>query len=976
MATSSVDDDLFDTVAADFLARFRNGERPAVEDYTARHPDLADEIRELFPTMVAIERMKLQKELSSGGCASLGARQLERLGDFRIIREIGRGGMGVVFEAEQESLQRHVALKVLPPNALQDDSHIRRFHREAQTAARLHHTNIVPVFGVGEEDGLHYYVMQLIEGEPLDTQLQAGKREALDPRQAAEMVRQIADAVQFAHDHGTLHRDIKPANLLLDKSGNVWITDFGLAHVLEREETMTDHVAGTLRYMAPERFEGKADERSDQYSLGITLYELVTGYRAFEGASSGELLHRIAHGEPTRLTLLSPGIPRDLQTIIEKTISRDPSHRYGRVGDFAADLGRFLGGRPIHARPISSVERLWRWCRRNRALAASLASVAVLLVAVAVITTVAYIRATQDNESLQAALTDRDTALQSESAALVSERNAREQERLAREEERRSREAAEAITELALEGLDRVFDEFAPAAPYIAALSVSTGGMDDQEPLLLPAQTVVSPQAAAALERLLPLYRQLADETAQQPHVRLRAASAHYRLGVIHRQLGHQDSARAAFWSARSLLESLLEEGVIPVAELRLPLAQVLNDLGDLDRFLPNQFRERRSAHQEALSLLGSVSLSALSREERLQLARTHYYLGRRDGFFFRPPPGGTGRDGDGPTPGARPQSIGRPSAEPVARGNSGEARPNPDPESAEPPRRNDDRGRRGPFRGGLWFPAREEFTQHLSQAISLLEEFPQAERDTRVQLLLARCYREQAAQRGRDELDLRQADWGRAVTLLQGLVQDAPETPDFRFELSEAYADIEPRWVPDEALGDAELRLLDALPLSRQLVEESPDVPAYAAGLTQILVKLTNVFRRTNRTAEAEEYLREAVAQQTSLAERYPDSEVHLVWTARLKRQLADLYLIDEQFDDAVALLREAAQAIEPIVQSESRPNDPSMFFTVYTLGETYRTLADILRDQGDSDEAEAFDAKARELRPRNRSTPGDPRR
>ena len=945
MSTPSIDEDLFDTVAADFLARFREGEHPTVDEYVTRHPELAEDIRELFPTMLAIERMKLQKEHSSGGQASLGARKIEQLGDFRIVREIGRGGMGIVFEAEQESLQRHVALKVLPPNALQDDTQVRRFHREAQTAARLHHTNIVPVFGVGEDEGLHYYVMQLIDGEPLDQVLHPGRTESIDPRRAADMVRQIAEAVQFAHDHGTLHRDIKPANLLLDHSGNVWITDFGLAHVLERDDTMTDHVAGTLRYMAPERFEGRADERSDQYSLGITLYELVTGSRAFEAATSGELLHRITHGEPTRLKLLAPSLPRDLRTIIEKAISREPKHRYARVGEFATDLERFLESRPIRARPISPPERLWRWCKRNRALAASLVSVALLLLVVAVMLGIGYVRVRSFNIDLEAALDEKDAALQSESSALANERSVRE--------------AAEAITELALDGLDQVFDEFAPSTPYITAVSVSDAGSVDADPLLLPAQTAVSPQVASALERLLPFYRKLADETAQDPTVRLRAASAQYRLGIIHRQLGRQDAARTAFWAARALLEELQAERIFPDVEYRLLLAQVLNDLGDLERQSPEYSRERQAAHEQALELLTELPPDELIREERLELARTHYLLGRRDGFFPRPPPRGADDRGRG--------GRGRRRRDNLSTSDSESNRADTPDEAAryENPSETVNRERRSSFWDRFRQPTREERSTHLSTAISLLNGLPYAERDTRVQLLIARCYREQASQRARDEQEQREADWDRAVAVLEQLVEEAPETPDFRFELSEAYADVDPRRAPDEALSEVEQRLQRALTLSRPLVAEAPEVPAYAAGLTQVLAKLAIVARRTNRDDDAHAYLSEAITVQGSLAERSPDNLVHVVFIARMQRHLVDIHLAEEEFDEAIALLREAAAAIEPFVSSDAARDTPAALFTAMTLGETYRTLADILRDQGDSAKAAEFEAKAREYAP-----------
>jgi serine/threonine protein kinase len=199
-----------------------------------------------------------------------------RLGDYRIVREIGRGGMGVVYEAVQESLGRTVALKVLLQQMLADPKRVERFEQEARIAARLHHTNIVPVFGVGFDEGLHYYVMQRIQGEGWDRRLlhSATKPTA---QEAARIGRDAARALQQAHDEGTLHRDVKPGNILIDDQEHVWLTDFGLAQILESDVTATAHVAGTLRYLPPERLHGVSDARGDVYSLGVALFEAVGG---------------------------------------------------------------------------------------------------------------------------------------------------------------------------------------------------------------------------------------------------------------------------------------------------------------------------------------------------------------------------------------------------------------------------------------------------------------------------------------------------------------------------------------------------------------------------------------------------------------------------------------------------------------------------------------------------------------------------
>jgi WD40 repeat protein/serine/threonine protein kinase len=485
MISSSDQRNPVEILAEEFLDRKRRGEMPTLREYLERHPDLADEIRDLFPALLMVEDLGEDSggttgSLAGDGAAAVGAR-LEWLGDYRILREVGRGGMGVVYEAEQESLGRRVALKVLSASALVDINQIRRFEREARAAARLHHTNIVPVFGVGQQDGHHYYVMQFIAGLGLDLVLQDLRRlrhstagpatpaapgedvrdrrdsVALSPFQltAAEVARslvtgrfvrkdsapvgasttepfdgaaaappkpisaevesspvvlpgsselsalsdsdrrfyqgvarigvQVAEALDYANRQGVLHRDIKPSNLLLDNRGNVWVADFGLAKTAETDDlTHTGDILGTIRYMAPERFQGSCDARSDLYSLGLTLYELVALQPAYQGTDRHTLMERVLHEEPARLKKLAPRVPRDLETIIAKAIAHDPAVRYATAAALGEDLQRFIEERPVRARRASLAERAWRWSRRNRGLAAMTAALASLLLMVAI----------------------------------------------------------------------------------------------------------------------------------------------------------------------------------------------------------------------------------------------------------------------------------------------------------------------------------------------------------------------------------------------------------------------------------------------------------------------------------------------------------------------------------------------------------------------------------------------------------------
>jgi serine/threonine protein kinase len=473
--------DPFGEIADEFVEAFRQGKRPSVEEFAQRYPDHADEIRDMLPALALMEQAKTSDDAAGQprqAQASSAAPPLKQLGDYQILREVGRGGMGVVYEAQQLSLGRHVAIKVLSGHALLDPRHLGRFQREARSAAKLHHTNIVPVFGVGEQDGLHYYVMQFIQGLGLDEVLHELRRlrqprgkQALTrgdapgrrtdctrevsavavargllsgefrppepvtaltiaPGEASPVVSapgvlgapssvrvadtsatiqlpgetegstlsesgsqywqsvarvgmQVADALAHAAGQGVLHLDIKQSNLLLDDTGNVWVTDFGLAKASGDSEnlTQTGDIVGTLRYIAPERFNDRGDLRSDVYSLGLTLYELLVLRPAFDEADRNKLVRRVMHDEPVRPRKLNLAVPRDLETVVLKAIARDPAHRYQTPAEMAEDLKRFVEDRPVRARRISTAEQFWRWCRRNPLPAGLLAGIVLVFLA-------------------------------------------------------------------------------------------------------------------------------------------------------------------------------------------------------------------------------------------------------------------------------------------------------------------------------------------------------------------------------------------------------------------------------------------------------------------------------------------------------------------------------------------------------------------------------------------------------------------
>lgn len=452
-----------DEIAESFVERMERGETPSIEEYKAKYPALAKRIDAVLPALLMLEGIDLQPKQQK---LAVDESIPEIIGDYQIIQEVGRGGMGVVFEARHTHMRRRVALKVLPKRLAKKPEYVARFLTECRSAGQLHHTNIVPVFEIGNVDGMHFYAMQFIHGENLDRVIEDVKRlraESLAKkadkkskkqksfgtnkansgndhseklalslifgrqsdwpnaddqrenntlphsrenngaptegsssgissereddlglsdsvfggesssiarpgnvyhRRVAAVGIQVADALEHAHVNNVLHRDVKPANLILDTEGTVWITDFGLAK-FEENHTQTGDVIGTLRYMPPERFSGKADARSDVYSLGLTLYELCTLRCAFEGVDRANLIKEVSNRTPVPPRAIDPTIPFDLETIILKSTQPQPERRYQSAQELAEDLRLFLADRPINGRRVTKAERFVRVCRRN-----------------------------------------------------------------------------------------------------------------------------------------------------------------------------------------------------------------------------------------------------------------------------------------------------------------------------------------------------------------------------------------------------------------------------------------------------------------------------------------------------------------------------------------------------------------------------------------------------------------------------------
>lgn len=392
-------------IARDFLAELEAGRRPNREHYFARCPELRAELEECFDGIELAAALSPRTVTGNSTAASADAELVQPqapLGDFQIVRPIARGGMGVVYEAIQLSLGRRVALKVLPFAAALDERQLQRFKIESQAAAQLHHTNIVPIYAVGCERGVHFYAMQLIDGRSLGEVIEDWRQSEKEPTRssassprsskatsetvagttlataasrrarwtaAARIIAEVADALEFAHSAGVVHRDIKPANILLDNNGRVWVTDFGLAHVAtDVSLTRSGEMLGTLRYMSPEQASGQrgqVDHRTDIYSLGATLYEALTLRPVFVGDDRAALLMQILREEPRPIRQIDRSLPADLETITLKALAKNSADRYSTAAEFADDLRRFLSQRPILAQRPTWADHARKWVRRH-----------------------------------------------------------------------------------------------------------------------------------------------------------------------------------------------------------------------------------------------------------------------------------------------------------------------------------------------------------------------------------------------------------------------------------------------------------------------------------------------------------------------------------------------------------------------------------------------------------------------------------
>ena len=890
MMPTTCDRDPLEQLVDQFVARSRKGDTPSISGYVAEYPEYAEQIEQLFPAVAMMEQLRVEAEVEreSNSRNAANWESPKRIGDFDIIREIGRGGMGVVYEAEQRSLARRVAVKVLPMPGSVSKQRLVRFQNEAQTTGKLRHTAIVPVFGAGQQDGLHYYVMPLVRGVGLDEiiaslrsadQNQTGQRwpnssarseqqdlyglvqalvaakfpvpdDALMPpsrndRPAANGNRwtavarvgvQAAAALEYAHARGTLHRDIKPGNLLLDEAGNACLVDFGLAWAIEPSRTdraSTKEVVGTLCYMAPEQWRGIADVRSDVYGLGLTLYELLTLRRATDGTVDGQQqTDRRTPLRPIPPRQVDRAIPRDLEAVVMKCLADDPANRYPSASDLAADLRRFLEDRPICARRVSRLEKGWRWCQRNSAFAGVSAVALLLLVALAVSAVAGHVRTQDAYANTQVALT-------------------RSEETLA----------------VALEVLEDIYGQLAPdrvwspadadpagSACACAGLRSGRSAVSDQRD---DARVQPSKQTAAVLENLLVFYDRLAEQFSNDQRVMLEAAIATRRIGDIRQRLGQIDQAEREYHRAVAKLDTLkqaADSSVLATVEW----ARCLNEIGNVHvaRFEPGA---AFASHRAALDRLNAADLGEREAEVyRYERARTCFLLANR-----------------------------QPNHSVTSRRRSGEA--------------------------------------YRQQAIALLEDLAStrpAVADYR--FLLALCYRPLKIGPATTVTPTDILDRQRALEILESLKSQYPQVVDYRYELAGTYAWVhvslfpwQGRSVTTIQTDQTERALLNALDEIGWIVANNPTLHYGVRSKALIFAKLGAIATEHERLDEATDWFQQAFDTQSALVHRFPELSVHdrvLREFYRLRLAVSLLPQGDSTEDDAVA---RAAGMLEMCVEN-----------------------------------------------------------
>ncbi len=871
MATEPSDDEFLESIIHEFTMALRAGQHPTIQQYQDRYPHLADEIADVLSSISMIEQFKSASASTTGSRQKLDSvSKLKQIGPYKILKEIGRGGMGVVFAAIHESLGRHVAIKVMPTPLMDGETHVQRFRREAQAAARLHHTNIVSVFEAGEGQGYHYYVMDFVDGESLNqvidrlrsmnvggaiaadlkTKAIANSSSNLEKnrfRWAAKLAAQMADALSHAHSVGILHRDIKPSNMILDSTGRIWITDFGLAKDISQETalTRTGDVVGTPQYLPPESLELKYDVRSEIYGIGLVLYEMLALKPAYTGSSPAELIAAIASKSPSPIHKIVSDIPRDLATIVDKAIAREPALRYATAGSLHRDLVAFLEDRTIAARRPSAVESAWRWARRNPLAATLSATSAILLALVAVSASVGYLLTTSALRKLRT---------QQSATSLALEQSEQNYQLMKSQYDR-----ADSNVALSIEAFDEMF---------MHMISRGTKSSVDLEVEGLREISGVEPsltfEDAALLDRMVKFYEQFATLNAENTQLKAESAKAYRRVGNIYQIVGQPQKAIEAYEKSLNLLptDTKFESGSSSKEEL-LTRVRTQNELSSAHR-MSGALILAQEWSNKSIRLLEGSPLVKEDREVRLELARTKSALGFD---VLRAIASG------GKLPANRSLAGDRSVAEPVPGGQ----RPFVGDRMGQGDRPNLDVGKR------LWERVNKPL---IFDAIKILDELITEDPDNGEYIALrASCYWCFAAA----DLERDQANQfenrNKAISALDELVKKHPQNAEYQYLLSLACSLTLP------SADKEEQKLMErGAAIAKELVDEHPNLLDYHHLHAKLRIKLASIAIQQKERERAYEGLQSAKRSIMTLVSRASSDRSFALTMNALIRELVQL--------------------------------------------------------------------------------------
>jgi tetratricopeptide (TPR) repeat protein len=878
---------------------------------------------------------------------------------YRILGELGRGGMGVVYKARQIGLARTVALKMILSGDYAAEADLVRFRLEAEAVAKLQHPNIVQIYEINEWDGRPYFALEFVDGGPLDKKLGGNP---LPFRQAAELLRKLAEAMDYAHQRHIIHRDLKPPNVLLTADGTPKITDFGLAKKLDEDDsqTRTGAIMGTPSYMAPEQAEGRTKElgpAADIYSLGAILYELLVGRPPFKGSTVWDTLEQVRTQEPVYPSRLHAKVPRDLETICLKCLEKEAPKRYASAGALAEDLRRYLGGEPVLARPTPAWERAWKWARR-RPLAAALVGVSALFAVSLAAGGVAF--------------------------GEWERRQAAEQARLRGVAEDEHRQAEENFRQAEL-NFQRAELNFQRAR---LAVDEMLTGVGQQRLAHEPRMERVRRELLA---KALHFYQRFLEEKGTDPGVRWETARAHLRVGDIRRMLGEQGAAEAAYADGRAMLAGLLDQfpgdarfgrdltvgennlgrllrdaGRTPEAEEvfrsalarrqrlveeggeaedRQELAAVADNLGIL---LLDQGRYAQSEPllRQALGLREQLAAGSPNPAYRLELARSHNNLGLLLAATGRP---------DDAEQTVR-QALAALKRLQALTGLKGPADDNPDA-----PDYRQELVTSHTHIGNFWRdtqPRRAEaaYEDALRLCEQLVADFPtvpayrQQEAASHHSLGLVR----QAAGRQADA----EHSYARALAIRQKLADDYATVPEYRFDLAATYNNRGILLLNAHRLADAEKAYDQALPPLEKLAAEHRDEARYQQELASVLQNQGVLFQLTNRSEQAEKNIGRAFDLRRQLAADHPRAPGYLQDMASAEATLGTLWQLNGRLPEAEKCYGEAADQLTRL--AEKYPAVPDYR---HLLANVSNNLGNLLRATKRPAEAEKAWQKARDL-------------